>query len=120
MTFQAIDYIEIYVSDIARAKTFYTAAFDWQFTDYGDGYAVIKDRKGGEMGGITTMGYTADNGGRNGNPLVVLLSQDLEASLAAVQDAGGKITLEPIEFPGGRRFHFADPCGNEMAVWCHA
>lgn len=110
-THHAIDYVEFSVRDIAEAKSFYTNAFGWSFNDYGPDYAGIqgKDR---ELGGLRQVEDV--NGG---GPLVILYSEDLEASLSAVKAAGGKITTEPFGFPGGRRFHFADPSGNELAVW---
>ena len=107
-----IDYIEFTVLDLAEAKRFYGTAFDWRFQDYGPGYAGIKKRGGGEVGGLS-QGPKVDRGG----PLVVLYSADLEASLIAVQDAGGRLVKQPFTFPGGRRFHFLDPSGNELAVW---
>ena len=107
----AIDYIEFSVTDIAEAKRFYAAAFDWKFNDYGPTYAGIQGEER-EMGGVTQVDHVA-----RGGPLVVLYSSDLDATLARVREAGGEITKEPFEFPGGRRFHFADPTGNELAVW---
>ncbi len=107
----SIDYIEFSVTDMAAAQRFYAAAFGWSFNDYGPDYAGIR-RGDGEAGGLQqTATVTA------GGPLVVLYSDDLEASLAAVRAAGGRIVTEPFDFPGGRRFHFADPSGNELAVW---
>ncbi len=111
----AIDYIEFSVVDMAVAQRFYTAAFGWTFNDYGPGYAGIVGPQGGELGGFAV----ADTVSRGG-PLVVLYSQDLEATLAKVRDAGGTIDKEPFDFPGGRRFHFVDPSGNELAVWAPA
>jgi len=107
----AIDYIEFTVTDMAAAQAFYAAAFDWKFRSYGDDYAGIQglDR---EMGGLC-VGETV----RGGGPLVVLFSLDLEGTLARVEQAGGTITTPPFAFPGGRRFHFTDPSGNELAVW---
>jgi hypothetical protein len=107
----AIDYIELTVTDIDAAKRFYTAAFGWSFNEYGPDYAGIQGR-GKEAGGLRK----ADTVTRGG-PLVILFSSDLEASLAAVKAAGGTIAAEPFTFPGGRRFHFTDPSGNELAVW---
>jgi uncharacterized protein len=107
----AIDYIEFMVRDIAAAKRFYTAAFGWGFTDYGPEYAGIHGPDG-EVGGLR---QTADV--PKGGPLVVLYSTDLAASLEAVRAAGGTVVREPFAFPGGRRFHFLDPSGNELAVW---
>ena len=110
----AIDYIEIAVTDMAAAQAFYGAAFGWAFTDYGPEYAGIRKLGGeeGEQGGLRL-----DTAVRSGGPLVILYSEDLDATVAAVKAAGGRITTEPFDFPGGRRFHFADPAGNELAVW---
>lgn len=107
-----IDYIEIAVTDLAKAKAFYAAAFAWDFTDYGAGYAGIRKPGGGEAGGLRL-----DESVTPGGPLVILYSQDLEASQSGVRDAGGTIVEEIFAFPGGRRFHFADPSGNVLAVW---
>lgn len=106
----AIDYIEITVTDVAAAKRFYTSAFGWSFTDYGPDYAGIQ-------AGEREVGGLAKGDPRPGGPLVVLFSRDLDASVAAVRAAGGSIVKEPFAFPGGRRFHFADPSGNELGVW---
>lgn len=107
----SIDYIEFTVRDLDVAKRFCAAAFGWKFTDYGKLYAGIQvvDR---EVGGF----HQAEEV-RNIGLLVILYSEDLEASVKAVANAGDKILQEPFAFPGGRRFHFADPNGNELAVW---
>lgn len=106
-----IDYIEISVSDMAEAKRFYEAAFGWKFNDYGPEYAGI--RKGeGESGGLRLESEVT-----TGGPLVILYSNDLEASVAGVREAGGLVVEEPFSFPGGRRFEFKDPSGNHLAVW---
>lgn len=107
----AIDYIELYVTDVAEAKRFYATAFGWSFNDYGPDYAGIQG-DGREQGGLTKGERS-----RSGGPLVVLYSRDLDATLAAVKNAGGTLVKEPFEFPGGRRFHFTDPSGNELAAW---
>lgn len=109
-----IDYIELTVTDLVEARRFYSAAFGWSFNDYGPDYAGIQgtDR---EVGGLRK-----DAAVSRGGPLVVLYSADLEQTLTATQDAGGTITKEPFAFPGGRRFHFTDPSGNELAVWSFA
>lgn len=120
-----IEYIELTVSDLAAAKAFYTAAFGWNFTDYGPEYSGIQNVVEGdpEMGGLA-LGDTAPRGDQSGPlpglPLIVLFSSDLDKTLAAVRDAGGAIVKEPFEFPGGRRFHFSDPAGNMLAVWTPA
>ena len=110
----AIDYVEFTVRDLAASKRFYSAAFGWEFNDYGPDYAGIKGPDG-EVGG---MYPTAEL--RSGGPLVILYSKDLDKSVAAVRSAGGKVTKDPYTFPGGRRFHFTDPSGNELAVWSEA
>lgn len=107
----AIDYIELSVLDMHQAKRFYGSAFGWQFNDYGPIYAGIQ-KDGGEAGGMRVASSVSAGG-----PLVILYSRDLEATIAGVREAGGRITKETFEFPGGRRFHFADPSGNELAVW---
>ncbi|SIN19592.1 hypothetical protein SAMN04489832_3863 [Micromonospora cremea] len=111
----AIDYVELTVTDLDRAKRFYAEAFDWQFNDYGPGYAGIRSPHGdsaAEVGGLR-----ADQEVRTGGPLVLLYSTDLDRSVQAVEDAGGQVVNGPYEFPGGRRFHFTDPSGNELGVW---
>jgi len=112
-----IDYIELTVRDIAAAKRFYETAFDWKFTDYGPTYAGIQSAEGAEreVGGLWQTDEVRTTG-----PLVILYSDDLDESVRAVAAAGGTILKEPYAFPGGRRFHFADPSGNELAVWASA
>jgi uncharacterized protein len=105
-----IDYIEFPALDAAKAKEFYTAAFGWKFEDYGPQYTSFHD---GRLGG----GFSADDTERPAKPLVVIYAADLEAAQRAVEQAGGKITRPVFSFPGGRRFHFTDPGGNELAVW---
>lgn len=110
-THHAIDYIEFGVTNLVEAKRFYSQAFGWKFTDYGPGYAGIQGAER-EAGGLTEVAEVS-----GGGPLIVLYSNDLEASLAAVKRAGGAITKEPFDFPGGRRFEFKDPSGNQLAAW---
>ena len=107
----AISYIEFTVRDLSGAKRFYADAFGWSFNDYGPDYAGIQGGDG-EVGGLHRTDEL-----RVGGPLVILYSRDLEQSLEDVRSAGGEILKEPFSFPGGRRFHFADPSGNELAVW---
>ena len=109
-----IDYIEIAVTNVAEAKRFYGAAFGWTFNDYGPGYAGIQG-PGREVGGLRE-----DEHVRAGGPLVVLYSRTLDDTLTKVRQAGGRMVKEPFTFPGGRRFHFSDPSGNELAVWSEA
>jgi uncharacterized protein len=105
-----MDYIEFPATDIAATKRFYSTVFGWSFTDYGPDYTSFHD--GRMAGGFTTSAEPV-----KGGPLVVVYSKALEESQQKVVAAGGKIVIEPFEFPGGRRFHFADPNGNELAVW---
>lgn len=106
----SMDYIEFTVTDLPIAKKFFSEAFGWEFTDYAPVYAGIKgpDR---EVGGLTVGEVNP------GGPLVVLFSENLEDTLEKVESAGGRIVKEIFDFPGGRRFHFQEPSGNEMAVW---
>jgi predicted enzyme related to lactoylglutathione lyase len=105
-----IDYIEMNVGDIERSKTFYGNAFGWTFTDYGPTYCEFAD--GRLKGGFTTTGRPAPGG-----PLVILYANDLAATQRRIEDAGGRISKPVFDFPGGRRFHFVDPDGYELAVW---
>ncbi len=105
-----IDYIELPASDVAASKAFYQSAFGWEFEDYGPNYAAFKD--GRMMGGLDGEVAVV-----RGGALVVLFATDLEGSQARVEAAGGKISKEIFSFPGGRRFQFLDPAGNELAVW---
>ncbi len=107
---RAINYIEFNVADIARAKAFYGAAFGWTFTDYGPHYCEFSD-------GHMTGGFDASAPVTTGGPLVVLYGADLDDIQAAVIAAGGTIVRPVFPFPGGRRFHFTDPDGYELAVW---
>jgi predicted enzyme related to lactoylglutathione lyase len=111
-----IDYVEFAGGgDLAAAKAFYRAAFGWAFTDYGPTYAAFGTAEAGLDGGFRADAHEAP-----GAPLVVLYAHDLEAMAARVQAAGGTIVRPIFSFPGGRRFHFRDPTGNELAVWSEA
>ncbi|MHA3685092.1 VOC family protein [Leucobacter sp. HY1910] len=112
----AIDYIELGAPDLAATKQFYEGVFGWGFNDYGPSYAGIQGEGGtGEIGGLDA-GTTPGPGG----PLVLIYSDDLDATLAAIIAAGGAVTNGPYEFPGGRRAHFRDVAGNELGVWTRA
>lgn len=110
---EKINYVEFQSTDLEATKTFFSAAFGWSFTDYGQDYTAFSDE--GLNGGFFTseLAGTTDNGGA----LVVLYSDRLEETLSTVKDAGGKIIKPIFDFPGGRRFHFTEPGGNEFAVW---
>jgi predicted enzyme related to lactoylglutathione lyase len=105
-----IDYIEMSVKDIAASKRFYETVFGWKFEDYGPEYTSFFD--GRLAGGLTTEKSTPVQG-----LLLVIYARDLVASQKKIKDAGGKIAKDIFAFPGGRRFHFMDPNGNELAVW---
>jgi predicted enzyme related to lactoylglutathione lyase len=105
-----IDYIEFLSTDLAATKKFYTAVLGWEFTDYGPTYTAFND---GRMAG----GFDTADKVTVGGPLVVLYASDLEGMEASVKEHGGTIAKEIFSFPGGRRFHFTDPSGNELAVW---
>jgi predicted enzyme related to lactoylglutathione lyase len=105
-----IDYIEFGAGDIGATKAFYQTVLGWEFTDYGPDYTSFSD---GRLRG----GFTTDRPVGPGSALVVLYATDLEATMEEVREAGGAIVRDVFSFPGGRRFHFADPSGNELAVW---
>lgn len=108
-----IDNIEFNVSDIERSKSFYSAVFSWTFVDYGPTYTEFSD---GRLKGGFTTGEPVSPGG----PLVILYSDNLGEAESRVVAAGGIISREVFSFPGGKRFHFVDPDGYELAVWSAA
>ena len=108
-----IDYVELPGVDLPATKGFYEQAFGWTFTDYGPSYAAF------DNGGLDG-GFNADPEDRTAAPLVVLFATDLEAMEARVRAAGGTVTRPIFGFPGGQRFHFRDPSGNELAVFSEA
>jgi len=103
-----LDYLEMTGGDLPQTKAFYAEAFGWRFTDYGPTYAAFDQGLNG--------GFDADTAPATA-PLPVLHADDLEAMRERVIAAGGRINREIFSFPGGRRFHFTDPAGNELAVW---
>ena len=105
-----VDFFEIPVVEMAGAKAFYAAAFGWSFHDWGPDYADIQGA--GLAGGLRLVAEAPPRGGA----MVILYSDDLEQSERAVTAAGATIVARH-EFPGGRRFHFVDPGGCELAVW---
>lgn len=108
-----IDNIEFNVSDIARSKAFYGQVFGWEFTDYGPTYTEFSD-------GRLTGGFTVGEEVRPGGPLIILYADDLAQTQARIEAAGARISHAVFAFPGGRRFHFIDPDGYELAVWSAA
>ena len=107
-----INYIELPVTDLAASKGFFAKAFGWSYVDYGPSYASFEGA--GIDGGLDA---DSDRKPSKNGALVVLYAKDLEAALTSVEQAGGIITVPIFPFPGGRRFHFTDPSGNELAVW---
>ena len=105
-----INYIEFKEHDLEKIKTFYTITLGWTFTDYGPTYTAFSDS--GIAGGFEYTDEPIVNG-----VLVILGHTDLEAIEKKVKEAGGEIVLETFSFRGGRRFHFKDPTGNELAIW---
>ena len=110
---EKIDYVEFPARDIEATKSFFSAAFGWSFTDYGAEYSAFSNQ--GLDGGFFQSDLVASCD--SGSALVVFYSNDLESTLTRIDKAGGKIIKPIFSFPGGRRFHFADPNGNEYAVW---
>ena len=105
-----IDYVELPGGDLVPTKRFYEEAFGWRFIDYGPTYAAFD-------GAGLEGGLQADAAEAPKKPLVILYAVDLEAAEGKVKAAGGKVVRPIFSFPGGRRFHFRDPSGNELAVW---
>ena len=108
-----ISYVELPARDIAATKAFFTSVFGWSFTDYGPDYSTFTNS--GLAGGFYKSDLAASTD--SGSALVVIYSGDLENSLAMVKEQGGSVIKPIFAFPGGRRFHFGDPSGNEFAVW---
>jgi uncharacterized protein len=103
-----IDYIEFTAGDVKKSKEFYGRVFGWESQDYGPEYSSFND---GRMAG----GFAAAP--KRKEPLVVIYAENLEAFVDKVKSSGGSIVKPIFSFPGGRRFHFTDPDGNELAVW---
>ncbi len=109
MIHEQIQYVEFLSKDLGVAKKFYSESFGWLFTDWGPEYIAFE---GEHVSGGFTLGEPV-----KGSILVILYSKDLAQTLESVHKAGGVIVKEIFSFPGGRRFHFSDPDGNELAVW---
>ena len=104
-----LNYVELPVRDVPAVKSFYAGVFGWSFTDFGPEYAATTT-------GDVDVGLNGDSSESTTQLLPVIEVDDLEATLAAVTAAGGEITLPIFAFPGGRRFHFRDPQGHELAA----
>jgi len=112
-THEKIDYLEFPAKDIEATKEFFKTVFAWSFMDYGSDYTAFSNA--GIEGGFYKSELHAAT--ENGSALIVFYSNELEKTEAKIRKAGGKITRSIFSFPGGRRFHFSDPNGNEFAVW---
>ncbi len=110
---EKINYVEFPSKNIDATKAFFTAAFGWDFIDYGPDYTAFNNE--GLNGGFYKTNATATV--ENGSALIVFYSRNLEQTQEKIEQAGGTIKRAIFPFPGGRRFHFCDPNGNEYAVW---
>ena len=111
MTPTTINYLEFKAADLDAVKEFYGTCFGWKFVDYGPDYVAFT-RESGLDGGFERSEEPVTNGA-----LVILYHEKLEEILEVVKEAGGAISKAIFSFPGGRRFHFIDPAGNELAIW---
>jgi len=110
---EKINYVELPAKDLAATKAFFQSVFGWSFVDYGPEYTSFSDQ--GLDGGFFKSDLVSSP--QKGAALLVFYSNQLEATLEKVEKAGGSIVRSIYSFPGGRRFHFTEPSGNEFAVW---
>jgi predicted enzyme related to lactoylglutathione lyase len=110
---EKINYVEFPAKDVEATKDFFTAAFNWSFEDFGPDYTAFSNE--GLDGGFFKSDLTVST--TNGSALIVFYSKKLEGTQSKIERAGGAIIKPIFSFPGGRRFHFGDPNGNEYAVW---
>ncbi len=110
---EKINYVEFPSQDLNKTKEFFINTFGWEFQDFGLDYTAFANE--GLDGGFFKSVLKSTTS--NGSALIVLFSDDLENTLLKVSEAGGEIVKPIFSFPGGRRFHFIEPCGNEFAVW---
>ena len=110
---EKMNYVEFPAKDLAATKAFFESAFGWSFTDYGPEYTAFENQ--GLDGGFFQSDLASST--EKGAALIVFYSDQLEATLAKVEKSGGSIIKPIYSFPGGRRFHFTEPSGNEFAVW---
>lgn len=110
---EKMNYVEFPAKDLAGTKAFFESVFGWSFTDYGPDYTAFENQ--GLDGGFFQSDLASST--EKGAALIVFYSEQLEATLAKVEKAGGSILRPIYSFPGGRRFHFTEPSGNEFAVW---
>lgn len=110
---EKINYVEFPSKDLEASKAFFSSVFNWSFTDYGPDYTAFSNE--GLDGGFFRADLSSSS--QDGSALIIFYSHALEQTQKKIEQAGGTIIQEIYEFPGGRRFHFAEPCGNEFAVW---
>ncbi|QYZ64811.1 MAG: glyoxalase [Gammaproteobacteria bacterium (ex Lamellibrachia satsuma)] len=110
---EKINYVEFPAKNIEATKQFFVTVFNWSFVDYGPEYTAFSDE--GIDGGFFKSNLSSST--ENGSALVVFYSNEIEKTQAKIQEAGGTVVKPIFSFPGGRRFHFCDPSGNEYAVW---
>ncbi len=113
---EKINYVEYPAKNLEATKAFFTKAFAWSFTDYGPQYSAFSNE--GLDGGFDQSELSAST--EQGSALLVFFSDNLEETLLKIEKAGGKIVKPIFDFPGGQRFHFTEPSGNEFAVWSTA
>ncbi|RSM76544.1 glyoxalase/bleomycin resistance/extradiol dioxygenase family protein [Amycolatopsis sp. WAC 01375] len=106
-----IDFVEFPSGSAADSSRFFEKAFGWTATSYGPTYSDV------QSGGVVSFGFQQDTAQQTVAPLVTIRTEDLERARGSVEAAGGVVTVEPFSFPGGRRFHFREPGGAELAVW---
>ena len=111
-----INYVEFPAKDLDATKAFFSKVFGWQFKDYGPEYTAFSNS--GLEGGFFKSDFRSST--QEGSALIVLYSDNLEQTLNEIETAGGEICQPIFSFPGGRRFHFIEPSGNELAVWSDA
>ena len=112
---EKINYLEFPATDLEACKSFFSKVFNWTFTDYGPEYTAFSSVEAGLDGGFFKSELNVST--KSGSALIVFYSDELEKTQTKIVESGGSIVQEIFSFPGGRRFHFADPCGNEFAVW---
>ena len=110
---EKMNYVEFPAKDLGATKAFFESVFGWSFVDYGPEYTAFENQ--GLDGGFFKSDLASST--EKGAALIVFYSNQLEATLAKVEKAGGSILRPIYSFPGGRRFHFTEPSGNEFAVW---
>ena len=110
---EKLDYVEYPAANLEATRRFFNAVFGWTFEEFGPDYCAFA-RQGLDGGFYRSELYASTH---SGSALLVFYSEDLEATQAKIEKAGGRIEKPVFEFPGGRRFHFCEPSGNEFAVW---